>query len=631
VTATDETATATTASSATGAAPEAPDVVEPDDATAASRLLPTATSAATRRAVGRLLGRRRGLLSLTVFVLVAGTACGLAVPALLGRVVDVVADGAGRADLDRLVLGLVAATVAHGVLSGWGLVLVARLGERTLATLRQQVVERALTVSLEDVEAAGTGDLVARVGGDVDAVSTASREAFPELILSTLTIGLTVVGLAALDWRLGLAGLAAVPVDALAARRYLRRSGPVYAAERVAEGARAHQLHASIAGAATVRAFRLGPRHVERVAERSESALGWSLRAGRLRAVFFSRINGAELVGLSSILVVGFLLVRSGDVTVGQATAAALYFHRLFDPIGALLMLIDSAQSATAALARLVGVAGMAAPRPLRHADVAPASPLPVTEPVGSGERGEVVVAGVRFGYGDGPEVLHGVDLRVAPGEHVAVVGASGAGKTTLAKLVAGVHLPTAGQVRVDGSVVDGVGADADALRRAVALVTQEVHVFAGTLAEDLRLAAPDAEEDVLRAALATVGALGWVEALPDGLGTVVGEGGQRLSATQAQQLALARMVLADPAVAILDEATAEAGSAGARSLEASARSALRGRTALVVAHRLTQAASADRIVVLDGGRIVEEGTHDELRTAGGPYAQLWSAWRSVR
>jgi ATP-binding cassette, subfamily C, bacterial len=202
-------------------------------------------------------------------------------------------------------------------------------------------------------------------------------------------------------------------------------------------------------------------------------------------------------------------------------------------------------------------------------------------------------------------------------------VGASGAGKTTLAKLIAGVHRPGTGAVHV-GGVAPAAGTD-------VVLVTQEVHVFAGTLAEDLRLAAPEATGAELRAALDRVGALAWASRLPNGLDTEVGDGGHALTIAEAQQLAFARLVLADPPVVILDEATAEAGSAGARVLEAAAEAALEGRTALVVAHRLTQAAAADRVIVLSEGRVAESGTHAELVAAGGRYAALWSAWSSQR
>jgi ATP-binding cassette subfamily C protein len=414
-------------------------------------------------------------------------------------------------------------------------------------------------------------------------------------------VGLTVVCLAALDPRLALAGLLAVPVQVAATRWYLRRSGPVYAAERVAESARADQLHATVTGAATVRALRLQPAHLAELTERSGRAVGLALRASSIRSRFFSGLNGAELVGLAAVLAAGFALVRQGSLTVGGATAAALYFHRLFNPVGTLLFQLDTAQMAGAALARLVGVASL---------------DPPAEAPVPTGDAA-VTIAGVDFRYDPGADdVLHGIDLHLAPGERVALVGASGAGKTTIARLVAGIHRPVAGTVMVGG---------------AVGLVTQEVHVFAGTVADDVRLARPGAPDDEVRAALDTVGATGWVDALPDGAATVVGAGGHALGPTEAQQLALARLVLADPPVAVLDEATAEAGSAGARLLERAAQAATAGRTTLVVAHRLSQAAAADRIVVLDAGRVVEAGTHEELRSAGGAYAELWGAWAAAR
>jgi ATP-binding cassette subfamily C protein len=578
-------------------------------------LLPTATPARTRAAMVELLRGRRRRTWLTFAVLLAGTASGLAIPALLGAIVDVVLDRGAVSDVDVLAAGLLAATIGQAVLQGLGMMSVATLGERILADLREEVVDRALGVELQDIERHGTGDLIARVAGDVDAVSEAARQAIPELVLSAFTVVLTIVGLAALDLRLALAGLAAVPIQAFGARWYLRRSPQVYAAERIAQGERAQVLHASIAGIATVRAHRLHERHARRIADRSWDAAELGLRTATLRAFFFLRINAAECVGLTTVLVVGFLLVRSGAATVGEATAAALYFHRLFDPVGALLMLLDSAQQATAALARLVGVADLPAP------DHRPGPQEP--------RDASVRVEDVRFGYAGGAEVLHGVGVAVGAGERVALVGPSGAGKTTLAKLVTGVHRPGAGRILLGGVALDTLSPEQ--VRRTVALVTQEVHVFAGPLADDLRLARPDATDDQLHDALRRVGALEWALALPEGLPTIVGEGGHRLTATQAQQLALARIVLADPPVVVLDEATAEAGSAGARRLEASAEAALEGRTGIVIAHRLTQAASADRIVVIEDGEVAEEGTHDELARGDGPYGRLWTAWSASR
>jgi ATP-binding cassette subfamily C protein len=576
--------------------------------------LPIATAARTRASVLGLVRPHRALAVATALALLAAAVAVVAVPPLLGAIVDVVVagsatgsatDGAtGRVDL--LALGVLAALTARALLSALGSVLVARLGELVLAGMRERVVRRALAVPLADVERAGSGDLLQRVGGDISVISEGIRQAVPLLVVAVLDVGLTLVGLAVLDWRLALAGLVPLPIWILATRWYARVSGPRYAAERAAEGRRTQSLLAGVGGAATVRALRLRPALLTRIGADSTTAIGAAMRAMGAQRTFGAVLNGAEMLGVLAILVTGFWLVRTDAVTVGAATAAALYFLRLFDPIGAVLFLLDEAQSAGAALARLVGVVDMPVPP-------APAAPR---KPRDAGVR----LVGVRHAYDDGPEVLHGVDLEVAPGERVAVVGPSGAGKTTLGAVLAGVHVPTAGTVEIGGVPL----ADLADLRRHVAVVTQEVHVFAGTVADDLRLARPDATDAELRAALDLVGA-------PLPLDDVVGDGGDEVGATRAQQLALARLVLADPAVAVLDEATAEAGSAGARVLERATDAALAGRTAVVIAHRLTQAAAADRVVVLDKGRIVESGTHDELVAAGGSYAALWAAWSGPR
>lgn len=586
----------------------------------ARTLLPTATPRETWVAVrGLLAGRRRAVLAAAA-VLVAGTGAGLLVPPLLGAIVDTVVPASTHpvpapARIDVLVAALLGAVAAESALRGWATVLVARVGETTLATLREQVVERALSVPLADVERGGAGDLVARVSGDVESVSDALREAMPTLAGAAVTVALTVVGMGALDWRLALAGFAVLPVHVAATRWYLRRSTPVYAAERVALGELTARLGESVAGARTVHAFGLESRHREQIDKVSATAVGRSLAAASLRSRFFASLNVAECVGLTSVLVAGFLSVQAGLVTVGVATAAALYFHRLFNPFNELLGLLDDAQDAAAALGRLVGVASLVPPAEPRR----PAVPADAS----------VKLAGARFGYRPGHEVLHGVDLAVDPGERVALVGPSGAGKTTIAKLVTGIHAPTGGAVYLGGHTHAELGPTGT--RRTVALVTQEVHVFAGTVADDLRLAAPAAGDADLLAALDVVGARGWVEALPDGLTTVVGDGGHALTVLQAQQLALARVVLADRPVVVLDEATAEAGSTGARALEAAALRATAGRTAVVVAHRLTQAAGADRIAVVEAGRVVEVGRHAELAAGDGPYAALWAVWAGHR
>ncbi|MFE2974381.1 ABC transporter ATP-binding protein [Streptomyces sp. NPDC059258] len=601
-----------------------------------AELLPIATPARTRAALRTLIRPDRGLALTGIGILVAATAVGLVVQPLLGRIVDIVADGRPAGDLTLPVVLLVAVAVVQGLTTTLGLTRIARLGETVLARLRERFVERALNLPADRLERAGAGDLTARVTGDVARVAEAVRSALPEMVRSVLAIVLTLGALALLDVRFLLAALLAVPVQLLTARWYVRRALTLYADQRVANGAQQQQLLETIGGAVTVRGHRLEEQHTERSAGRSRKAVDLTMRSVNLVLGFYGRLHIAEYIGLAAVLIAGFWLVRDGAVSIGTATAAALYFHSLFGPVNAALVLLDDAQSAAAGLARLVGVTDLAE-QP--EATAAPGEKHVPGEKHAPGEKhvplkkdlphqrtapeaaAAVTAHAVSHAYGPGRPVLHEVSLTLEPGEHVALVGTSGAGKSTLARILAGVQQPTAGTVTAPAGAKDP----------SVVLVTQEVHVFTGTLAEDLRLARPEATDADLRAALATVHALDWAEALPDGLATVVGEGGHRLDPARAQQLALARLVLADPALAVLDEATAEAGSAGARVLERSAEAALAGRTALVVAHRLTQAVAADRVVVLEAGRVVESGPHDELRDADGPYAALWRAWSGSR
>ncbi|WP_326558184.1 ABC transporter ATP-binding protein [Micromonospora sp. NBC_01796] len=579
-------------------------------------VLPIASPAQTTAAVRHLLRGRRALAVGSLGVLAAATAIGLLTPPLLGHIVDLVTDGGTVGALTVPAVLLIAIALTQAVATAIGIGMIARLGEGMLADLREQFVDRALHLPLGRLEQAGSGDLTSRVTNDVTAIAEAVRGALPELARSVLVIGLTLVGLAVLDYRFLLAALLAVPIQWHTVRWYLRRSPALYAAHRVAVGAQQQQLLESIGGAPTVRALRLDERHLAQVTDRSRGAVDLALRAVRLITRFYGRLNLAEFVGLSAVLVVGFLLTDAGVVTIGTTAAATLYFHNLFGPINSALRLVDDAQVATASLARLVGVTQLDTPA------TPPDHPTAVDT--------SVKAVDVEYAYLPGQRVLSGVSLDIAPGQRVALVGASGAGKTTLAQLVAGVHRPTAGTIMLGGVELGEL--PPEQRRRMVAVVTQEVHVFAGPLADDLRLARPDATDEQLRTALAEVEALDWALALPEGLDTVVGDGGHQLSVTQAQQLALARVILADPRVVILDEATADAGSAGARVLERAAERALHGRTALVVAHRLTQAVTADRIVVLEAGRVLDSGTHEELvARESGHYATLWQAWSQQR
>lgn len=576
--------------------------------------LPVAPASDSWRWLGHELGRRKGLTALTLLVGLVAAAAAVVPVYVFGVLVDRVREGAPVSTIVGVVAVITAAAIVAGVLTGVGSYLIARLGERTLADLRERVVARALRLPSTTLERVGKGDLLSRVGDDVAVIGKAVSDVVPGLISALLLVVLSMAAMVGIDWRLGLAGMVALPMYALALKWYLPRSGPLYADERVAMGRRSQALVSSMQGVRTVRAYGLEDRHLADIDRASADARDLSVGVFGLFTRFAGRGNRAEFVGLAVILAAGFALVKADAVTVGETTAAALLFHRLFNPIGALLYTFDEVQSAGASLARLIGVVGI----PERGDTGTGAEPVDAS----------LELIDVRHSYDDGHDVLHGVNLRIAPGERVALVGSTGAGKSTLAALAAGSLPPTSGTVLLGSVPLDDLGRER--VRRHVAIVSQEVHVFAGPLIEDLRLARPDATLDDVTAALDTVGALSWATALEDGLDTVVGEGGHPLTAAQAQELALARLVLADPAVAVLDEATAEAGSAGARELERAADAATRGRTALVVAHRLTQAASADRVVVLEHGRIVEEGAPADLVAAGGRYAQLWAAWEGA-
>ncbi|MFI1418773.1 ABC transporter ATP-binding protein [Streptomyces sp. NPDC020731] len=577
--------------------------------------LPLAGPADVRRAsVGLVRADGRafaGVLALNTLAAVAG----LAGPWLLGRIVDEVRGGGGVAVVDRLAPVILLCAVTQLLLSRWARYVGHRFGERTLARVRERFVDRALALPSSVVERAGTGDLTARGTADVTAVGTTLRDAGPSLLVNGVQSLFVMAAVVVVDPLLGVLGLLCLTPIWLGVRWYLRRARDAYLAEGAANSDVAEIVAATASGARTVEAFRLEERRIRASREALETSRRTRFRTLFLRTVFFPVVEVSYAVPVAGVLLIGGVLHERGAVSLGAVVSASLYLLQLSGPLDEVLMRVEQLQSSGASFARVEGLAR--APRTAERGD----SPDPADD--------RIDVTGVRYAYDGGGEVLRGVDLTVTPGERLAVVGPSGAGKTTLSRLLAGVDAPTAGTVTVGGVPVAAL--DPERLRRQVVLVTQEHHVFLGSVRDNLRIAEPAADDEELWAALAVVGAEAWVRELPRGLDTGLGEGGHPTDGSQAQQLALARVVLADPHTLILDEATALLDPTTARHAERALAAVLEGRTVIAVAHRLHTAHDADRVAVMEDGRLTELGTHDALVAAGGVYAALWHSWHGDR
>ena len=532
---------------------------------------------------------------------------------VIGKIINLATTNTLHTDnITRLVIFLLVSSLSFALLTFLARTQSYKLGETIFATLREEFLASVLALPLIDVERAGTGDLLSRTTNDVEALSRTVRFALPEWMVAILQAVLTLVAMLLISPLASIGAIVSIPFLVFSTRTYLKFAPPGYRRERMSYATMSGTISETAEGARTIDAHRLSARQSRRIESDINESYFSEIYTLLLRMNWFPTVESAFALAVATTLAWSGWLALHHHLSIGAATTLTLYVVQVNDPLDRIIMWLDELQIGQTSLARLIGVSVVTDNRPST-------GPEPTSE--------VIVMDDVHYSYRAGRDVLKGITLTVRPGERLAIVGPSGAGKSTIGRLLAGIDAPRQGSVTVGGFALAGL--PLDTLRRHVALVTQEHHIFIGSLLENLSLAKPDATSEEIESCLASVDALEWATALPQGLETELGTTGFSLTPAQAQQLALARLVLANPHTLVLDEATALLDPRAARHLERSMSAVMSGRTVIAIAHRLHTAHDADRVCVVVDGKIAELGTHDELVALNGQYASLWRSWRN--
>jgi ATP-binding cassette subfamily B protein len=556
----------------------------------------------------------RRLYAVAAAAVIVSTLITLAGPALVRYAVDHGIVKHEQHPIDVAALAILALALVKPFVVRIQTLAAATASERFLTSLRKVAFAKLQALPLGFFEQERTGVLISRLTSDVQALDEFLREALVEVVGSGLQIALTVAVLIILSPTLAAVSLVALPVLLLASWAFHHSAGGAYHAirDRVAETLTA--LQEGLSGVRVVQAFRRERRTLETYRPRSRAQIGAWRRASFVNIRLFTMIPLAQTVALVAVLLTASSMYRNGSISQGTIVAYVLYLVQLFDPIARFSEWLGEFRQGLAALGKVVGL--------LRAENAVVERPGAVQLPA----DGVLELDRVTFGYGSG-DVVKGVSLRLDAGEHVALVGVTGAGKSTLAKLLTRQYDPQEGAIRLGG--VDLRDGTLESLRHRIVMLPQEGHLFSGTIADNVRLADPEASDDAVRLALGQIGALERFEALPDGLQTDVQTRGVRLSAGERQLVGIARVALADPAVIVLDEATSSLDPATEAAVEQALAAVVEGRTVIIIAHRLSTAERADRVVVMHNGRVVETASHDELVAQGERYARLWASWQA--